>query len=234
MRQAPEPLAARGSDVHRHGHRPVLPTSRQGRIPRFPQGRSPAPIAPPAPRRMRQIPDPQDADVTGWLAKNPRIALHFTPTSGDPGSTWLKCSSASSPGRPSAAAPSTAQGTHHRHPDLHHRLERPLPPLRLDQNRRRNPQLVTGVFFADLRCRTQVGARRTERSEGPAIRSHVTCDRMKSTGEAIVRGDSQRLAYLRHDREEQSGRTISALGFVLRGPRVDRGVTVITSENGAP
>ena len=37
-----------------------------------------------------------------------------------------------------------------------------------------------------------------------------------------------------HDREEQSGRTVSALGFVLKGPRVDRGVTVITSEKGVP
>jgi hypothetical protein len=71
-------------------------------------------------------------------------------------------------------------------------------------------------------------------SLGPPVRSHVTYDQMKSTGEAIVRGDSPRLAYLRHDREEQSGRTVSALGFVLRGPRVDRGVTVITSEKGVP
>src|SRR5216683_111872 len=46
------------------------------------------------------------AEVRAWLARNPRITLHITPT----GCSWLnlvpESSSRSSPGRPSAAAPS--------------------------------------------------------------------------------------------------------------------------------
>jgi transposase len=43
--------------------------------------------------------------VTTWLARNRRITLHFTPPRGH-GSTSWKCISGSSPGKPSAAAPS--------------------------------------------------------------------------------------------------------------------------------
>ena len=49
-------------------------------------------------------------DVQAWLARHPRITLHFTPTSG----SWLnmvEVSSASSPGRPSAAAASPRSRT---------------------------------------------------------------------------------------------------------------------------
>ena len=48
--------------------------------------------------------------VRAWLARNPRITLHFTPTSG----SWLNMvepSSASSPARPSSAAASPASKT---------------------------------------------------------------------------------------------------------------------------
>jgi hypothetical protein len=46
------------------------------------------------------------------------------------------------PGRPSAAAASPLSGPHRRHRELHRRLERPLPPLHPDQDRRRDtPQM---------------------------------------------------------------------------------------------
>ena len=43
--------------------------------------------------------------VKAWLARNPQITLHLTPTS-ESWLTWSRSSSGSSPARPSAAAPS--------------------------------------------------------------------------------------------------------------------------------
>jgi hypothetical protein len=34
---------------------------------------------------VRQLPHRTHADINAWLAKNPRVTLHFTPTSG----SWL-------------------------------------------------------------------------------------------------------------------------------------------------
>jgi transposase len=79
-------------------------------------------------------------NVRAWLERNPRITLHFTPTSG----SWLnmveiffdiitrqaiRCGSFTSVKRP------------HRHdPPLHRQLQRPLPTLHLDQRRRHHPR----------------------------------------------------------------------------------------------
>jgi transposase len=49
-------------------------------------------------------------NVRAWLTKNPRVRLHFTPPPA-PGSTWWRCSSGSSPGRRSGAAPSPRSRT---------------------------------------------------------------------------------------------------------------------------
>ena len=78
-------------------------------------------------------------DVKAWLAKNPRITLHFTPTSG----SWLNLVEVffgiitrQAIRRGTFASVNdliTAIA------DLHRRLERTLPPLRLDQDRRRDP-----------------------------------------------------------------------------------------------
>ena len=77
--------------------------------------------------------------VKNWLAKNPRVTMHFTPTSG----SWMNMveiffgiitrqairrGTFTSVKRP-----------HLRHRKLHRRLERPLHPVHLDQNRRRHP-----------------------------------------------------------------------------------------------
>ena len=74
--------------------------------------------------------------VKAWLARNPRITMHFTPTSG----SWLNMveiffgiitrqairrGTFGSVARP-----------HRGHPRLHQRLERPLPTVHLDQGRR--------------------------------------------------------------------------------------------------
>jgi transposase len=80
------------------------------------------------------------ANVQAWLAKNPRITLHFTPTSG----SWLNMVeiffgiiTRQAIRRGSYGS---VKGTHHRHPPIHRRLERPLPTLHLDQDRRRHPR----------------------------------------------------------------------------------------------
>ena len=79
-------------------------------------------------------------DVKAWLAKNPRITMHFTPTSG----SWLNMVEIFFGIITRQAIRrgtfTVRQGPHHRHRDLHRRLERTLPALHLDQDRRRNPR----------------------------------------------------------------------------------------------
>jgi hypothetical protein len=77
-------------------------------------------------------------EINAWLAKNPRVTLPFTQPQG-PGSTWSRCSSGSSPDSHPARVLEQCQGARHRDQRLHRRLERPLPPVHLDQDRRRDP-----------------------------------------------------------------------------------------------
>ena len=76
-------------------------------------------------------------DVRAWLARNPRITLHFTPTSG----SWLNMVEIYFLDHHPAGHPPRQlhlrAGPHRRDRGLHRWLERPLPPLHLDQNRRR-------------------------------------------------------------------------------------------------
>jgi hypothetical protein len=81
--------------------------------------------------------------VNGWLARNPRISMHFTPALGfvaEPGRSLLR--DHHPPGHPSRHL-HQRQGSHRRHRDVHRRLERTLRTLRLDQDRRRNPHQIT-------------------------------------------------------------------------------------------
>ena len=78
-------------------------------------------------------------EVRKWLAQaeNPRITLHFTPTS----CSWLNMvrdllRHHHPPGHPPRHLP-LRQGPHRRHRRLHRRLQRPLPAIHLDQGRRR-------------------------------------------------------------------------------------------------
>ena len=78
-------------------------------------------------------------DINAWLAKNPRITLHFTPTSG----SWLNLveeffGDHHPPGNPPRII-RQRQTARHRDPHLHRRLEQPLPSLHLDQDPRRDP-----------------------------------------------------------------------------------------------
>jgi hypothetical protein len=73
--------------------------------------------------------------VRAWLKRHPRITRHFTPTSG----SWLNMlrnflRHHHPPGHPPRQL-HQRQRPHHHDPPLHRRLERPLPPLHLDQNR---------------------------------------------------------------------------------------------------
>ena len=70
---------------HREGHRRLLPPPPARRVRSVPApGRQGLP-AQEAAHRGGQLRHPQPPDVRAWLAKNPRITLHFTPTSG----SWL-------------------------------------------------------------------------------------------------------------------------------------------------
>ncbi len=76
--------------------------------------------------------------VKAWLAKNPRVTMHFTPTSG----SWLNLVEIFFG---IITRQAIRRGTHRSVTELidaiervHRRLERTLPTLRLDQDRRRN------------------------------------------------------------------------------------------------
>jgi len=78
-------------------------------------------------------------NIKTWLAKNPRIQLHFTPTSGllaEPGRGLLR--DHHPPSHP-ARHLHQRQRPHRRRRDLHRRLERPLRTVHLDQGRRHDP-----------------------------------------------------------------------------------------------
>jgi len=78
-------------------------------------------------------------NVKAWLARNPRITMHFTPTSG----SWLNMVEIFFARHHPASDPprnvQLRQRPHRRHRRVHRRLERTLPPIHLDQNTRRNP-----------------------------------------------------------------------------------------------
>jgi len=78
-------------------------------------------------------------EIRAWLAANPRIQVHFTPTSrvmAEPGRGLVRNHRAPShsprhlPLRPRP---------HDQDPSIHRRLERPQAPVHLDQERRRHP-----------------------------------------------------------------------------------------------
>ena len=78
-------------------------------------------------------------DINQWLAKNPRITLHFTPTSG----SWMNLVEVffgiiTRQAIRRGSFDSVKQ-LDRRDPRVHRRLQRPLPALRLDQDRRRDP-----------------------------------------------------------------------------------------------
>ena len=78
--------------------------------------------------------------VKAWLAANPRIHVHFTPTSG----SWLNLVEVwfgiiERQAIHRGTFPSV-RDLMIKIRDLHQRLERPLPTLRLDQDRRPDPQ----------------------------------------------------------------------------------------------
>ena len=79
-------------------------------------------------------------EVRDWLAANPRIHVHFTPTSGslaEPGRGLVRHHrTPSHPPRQLHLRPRPDD----QDPRLHHRLERPQAPVHLDQARRPDPR----------------------------------------------------------------------------------------------
>ena len=81
--------------------------------------------------------------VKAWLANNPRITMHYTPTSRVVAQSRRGLLRDHHPAGHPPRHLHLRQRPHHRHRDFHRRLERALPALRLDQNRRRNPHQDT-------------------------------------------------------------------------------------------
>ncbi len=84
---------------------------------------------------VRQLRHPQAPGRHAWLAKNPRITLHFTPTSW----SWLNMVEiffGIITRQAIRRGTFTGQGPHRCDPHLHRRLERTLPTVHLDQDRR--------------------------------------------------------------------------------------------------
>jgi len=75
-------------------------------------------------------------EVRDWLAATPRIHPHFSVLAQPGRSVVFHHRTSSHPPRQLRQC----ARTHHRHQDLHHRLEPARPPVRLDQTRRRNSQ----------------------------------------------------------------------------------------------
>ena len=79
-------------------------------------------------------------EIRDWLTDNPRIHVHFTPTSAswlNLVEVWFGIIERQAIHRGTFASVRELIG---QDPRLHQRMERPLPPVRLDQDRRRNPQ----------------------------------------------------------------------------------------------
>jgi hypothetical protein len=77
-------------------------------------------------------------DVRAWLARHPRITLHVTPASGPRLNLVEVFFSIFTPQAIRRSSLTIGQGPHRRHRGLHRRVERPLPPLHLDQDSRRD------------------------------------------------------------------------------------------------
>jgi hypothetical protein len=78
-------------------------------------------------------------EIRRWLEANPRIQVHFTPTSG----SWLNLVEVWFSIIEKQAIPRhlrLRQRPQRQDPGLHRRLERPLPSLRLDQDTGPDPQ----------------------------------------------------------------------------------------------
>ena len=86
----------------------------------------------------RQLRHAQAPRRGGMAGADPRITLHFTPISGS-WRTWSSLLRDNHPPGPPSRQLRQRERPHRRHRDLHRRLERALPPVRLDQDGRRDP-----------------------------------------------------------------------------------------------
>jgi hypothetical protein len=162
---------------HRHGHRPVLPTSRQGRIPRLPQEGRPC-LRSASSTSCATTTTPTSTLISRLAGEKPKDCTAFHPNLRGSWLNLVEVFFSIITRQAIRAAPSTAQETQHRPPDLHHRMKRPLPRLRLDQNRRRNPQPLTGIFLTDFRCSTHGAIRRSPDS----VTRHLRPDEVDGRG----------------------------------------------------
>ncbi len=96
---------------HRQGHRCLLPTAPAPRVPEVPhpgrQGLPPSRAA----HRAGQLRHPQTPEGEGVAGAQPADTAALHPRPPGPGSTSSRCSSGSSPGKPSAAEPSARSPT---------------------------------------------------------------------------------------------------------------------------
>jgi len=93
--------------------------------------------------------------VKAWLAANPRVVCHFTPTH----ASCMNLPRSVLPHRTPSHPPRRLrlrQGPQREDPGLHRRLEQPMPPLRVDQNRRGHPPIPSKIYREDFRRGTLV------------------------------------------------------------------------------
>ena len=89
-------------------------------------------------------------EIRDWLARHPRFHVHFTPA----GSSWInQVPLVRLPDRPEnpPRRPQVRPGAGSRHPRLDRHLEREPPSLRLDEDRRGDPQLPGRIFVEIVR-----------------------------------------------------------------------------------
>ncbi len=95
-------------------------------------------------------------EVQAWLARHPRFHVHFTPT----GSSWINQVERwfGLPHRQDdpPRRPQVRPGPRIRHPPLDRDLEREPPPIRLDEDRRGDPQLTRRIYGENFRRGTLV------------------------------------------------------------------------------
>ena len=123
-------------------------------------------------------------DINQWLAKNPRITLHFTPTSG----SWLNLVEVffSIITRQAIRRGSfdSVKRPHRRDPHLHRRLQRPLPPVHLDQECPESLKNFAGCKLGRCRARSFPLVLSDRRAQLPWRRCFTQADGVAVAGRA--------------------------------------------------
>ena len=126
--------------------------------------------------------------VRRWLAAHPRFHLHFTPTSSCVDQSRRAVVRRAHNQAPTPWRAPLRPRAEHRHPPMDRHLEREPPPLRLDQDRRPNPQLH----------QTLLPTNQPDRTLADTLRRFHSSSRSGSSGSTRLRRSSRALASSLH------------------------------------